>query len=230
MSAIGGVADLTLTFRPDLPVDGFEPPRRTPVADLERDGFRCNSWSLAEHTGTHVDAPSHFVSSGLTVSDLPAAELILPVVVIDISDRVAETPGSTVDLTDILNYESSYGRLPQRAAVFMRSGWDARAGDAPAYAGVGPQGSRHSPGFAVETVDWLLEHRSVSCIGVDSASIDAGGAVGFPVHHRWLGADRYAVEGLARLSAVPPAGATVYVGVIPFEGGSGGPCRVLATW
>ena len=224
------IADLTLAFRAGFPVDGFDPPRRTPVAELERDGFRCNAWSLVEHTGTHVDAPSHFSSSGPTVSDIPAPDLMVPMAVLDIAHRVATEPGAMVGLADVESYERAHGRLPDRAAVFMRSGWDDRAGDGTSYHGLTSSGGRMFPGFAVETVEWLLEHRSVTWIGVDSPSIDAGQADGFPVHHRWLGAGRYAVEGLARLSTAPPAGATVFIGVVPFEDGTGGPCRVLATW
>ena len=46
----------------------------------------------------------------------------------------------------------------------------------------------------------------------------------------WLGSDRYGLEGLANLGAIPPRGATLIVGVIPWEEGSGGPCRVLARY
>ncbi|WP_165974971.1 cyclase family protein [Nonomuraea deserti] len=224
------VQDLTHTFRPGFPVVGYESPHRAAVARLDTDGFRGNAWSLIEHSGTHVDAPSHFAPDGRDVSELRPEDLVVPIAVIDIADRVAADPDSAVIVADLLRHEREHGPLPDGAAVFMHSSWDARAGDAEAFHGIVPGGGRRSPGFAPETVDWLIEHRNIACIGVDSPSIDVGSATDFPVHRRWLGAARYAVEGLARLSSIPPAGAVGFVGVVPFEAGTGGPCRVLATW
>ncbi len=224
------VSDLTHTFRPDFPVGRYDAPRREPLACLAHDGFRSNRWSLVEHTGTHVDAPSHFAEDGADVSRLPAADLVVPIAVIDVTARTAADADTAVTVADIELYEERYGRLPDGAGVFMRSGWDVRAGDARSYNGVGADGLRRSPGFTVDAVSWLLERRSVTCVGVDSPSIDVGSATGFPVHRSWLGAGRYAVEGLAGLAALPAAGATAVIGVIPFEDGSGGPCRVIATW
>jgi kynurenine formamidase len=224
------ICDLTHTFRQGFPVEVYDSPRREAVACIERDGFRINRWSLVEHTGTHVDAPSHFFPAGSDVSRLNVDDLVVSIAVIDISGRVAADPDAAVTVADIARYESEHGRLPDGAAVFMHSGWDTRVSDAHSYNGFGADGVRRFPGFAVETATWLIENREITCIGVDSPSIDIGSATGFPVHRRWLGAGRYAVEGLARLSAVPAAGAVAVIGVIPWEDGTGGPCRVLAMW
>jgi kynurenine formamidase len=230
LGAASRVCDLTHTFRQGFPVGRYDPPRREALACIESDGFRSNRWSLVEHTGTHVDAPSHFSAAGSDVSQLRVTDLVVPIAVIDISRRTAADPDSAVWVADIARHESEHGRLPDGAAVFMRSGWDTRVGDAHSYHGIGIDGVRRSPGFAVETATWLIENREIVCIGVDSPSIDIGSATGFPVHRRWLSAGRYAVEGLARLSAVPATGAVAFIGVVPWEDGTGGPCRVLAMW
>jgi kynurenine formamidase len=91
-------------------------------------------------------------------------------------------------------------------------------------------GRFHFPGFGLEAVEWLLERRHIRAIGVDTVSLDIGASTTFDVHKRLLGADRYGLENLANLGHIPPRGAEAIVGVIPWEQGSGGPCRVLARW
>lgn len=86
------------------------------------------------------------------------------------------------------------------------------------------------PGFDAEAVDWLLRRRRITAIGVDTLSLDPGPSATFDAHVTLLGADRYGLENLANLDRIPPQGATLIVGLVPWEKGSGGPCRVLAQW
>ncbi len=86
----------------------------------------------------------------------------------------------------------------------------------------GVQKHRHDSG------GWLLAKRAITCIGVDTLSLDPGNSTTFPVHHTLLGADRYGVENLANLKSIAARGATAIVGLVPWEEGSGGPARVLA--
>jgi kynurenine formamidase len=230
LGAARRICDLTHPFRDGFPVGLYDSPHREAIACIERDGFRSNRWTLVEHTGTHVDAPSHFSATGVDVSQLNVNDLVVSIAVIDISARTAANPDAAVTVADLVRYEDEHGPLPGGAGVFMHSGWDRRAGDAHVYNGVGDDGVRRSPGFDLEAATWLIEHREIACIGVDSPSIDIGSATDYPVHRRWLGAGAYAVEGLTRLSAIPPAGAVGIIGVVPWEDGSGGPCRVLAMW
>jgi kynurenine formamidase len=224
------VHDLTFTLRQDFPLGPDLRPHREALSDFAVAGFQANQWTLVEHAGTHIDAPAHFFPDQADPSQLNPADLVLPIARIDVSARAASNSDTAVTLADIADYEGRHGQLPDRAAVFMYSGWNARTGapegpDTPSAGGIPP-----SPGFAVETALWLLEHRNVVCIGVDSPSIDLDSVPGFPVHRCWLGAGRYAIEGLAGLSDVPAAGAIAFVGVIPLEHATGGPCRVLAAW
>lgn len=76
---------------------------------------------------------------------------------------------------------------------------------------------------------WLAERRDVAGIGVDTLSLDPGNSADFAVHFGFLATDRYGVENLANLSRVPATGATAFVGPVPWEEGSGSPCRVIAS-
>ena len=112
----------------------------------------------------------------------------------------------------------------------MHSGWDRRVGSATRFRNPDPSGTLHFPGFGPEAVEWLLERRRIGGLGVDTLSLDIGASTTFEVHKRLLGADRFGVENVNNLRRIPPRGAQVIVGVIPWQEGSGGPCRVLATY
>ncbi|MEV6632062.1 cyclase family protein [Actinoplanes sp. NPDC051470] len=216
--------DLTHPYTTSFPA--FEPdeaPRRETYATIEDDGYYMQEWRIIEHTGTHVDAPGHFIPGGRLSTELRLAELITPAVVVDIAARAAREPDTMVTVDDLQRYERRHGRIPDGAAVLMYSGWAAKAGDASAY-------RSHFPGFSVEACEWLLRRRRIRSLGVDTLSIDPAPSETFDVHLALLGADRYGLENLAHLDRMPPAGATIVVGLIPYEQGSGGQARIFATW
>jgi kynurenine formamidase len=224
------VADLTHVFRAGFPVYTGDEPKRVTLKNFVPDGFYSQGWTFGEHSGTHMDAPGHFVEGGRLVPQLRPEELFAPVAVIDISERAASDPDAEVTVKDIRRYERRYGRLPRRAAVLMRSGWDAKADDKAAFLGADAGGTYHFPGFGADAAEYLLDRTKAAVIGVDTVSLDPGNSATFPVHNNWLAADHYGLEGLANLGDIPPRGATLIVGVIPWEAGSGGPCRVLARY
>ncbi|MGH2732103.1 MAG: cyclase family protein [Actinomycetota bacterium] len=223
------VKDLTHTFGPRFPIyTGLPTPERSAVTTVEKNGFYNQRWDLVEHSGTHMDAPGHFIAGGRVVPEISPEELLVSAVVVDIAKRAGQDPDTGVTPEDLERFERRHGRIPRRAAVFMYSGWEARAGNQDAYRNRDANGVHHFPGFGRDAVEWLLDHRDITCIGVDTLSLDIGRVTTFDVHHKLLGADRYGIENLANLKSIPAKGATVVVGVIPWEEGSGGPCRVLA--
>jgi kynurenine formamidase len=226
----GRVADLTHVFRAGFPVYEGAKPARFPLRNYTPDGYYSQGWTFGEHSSTHMDAPGHFVEGGRLVPQLRPEELFAPVAVIDISARAARDADAEVTVDDIRRYERRYGRLPRGAAVLMRSGWDAKAGDEAAFLNADAGGTFHFPGFGADAAEYLLDRSKAAVIGVDTISLDPGNSTTFAVHVNWLGADRYGLEGLTNLGAIPPRGATLIVGVIPWEAGSGGPCRVLARY
>ena len=226
----GRYQDLTHVFTEGFPVyTGNEPTRRT-LTTIEGDGFYKQEWTFDEHSGTHMDAPGHFAPGGRLVPELQTGELFAPAAVIDISGRAARDPDTEVEPDDLLRYERRYGRIPRGAVVFMNSGWDRRISDPVAYKNADASGTYHFPGFGLEAVEWLLERRSIRGIGVDTLSLDPGTSTTFAVHARLLGADRYGLENVANVGRIPPRGAQVVVGVVPWQDGSGGPCRLLAAY
>jgi kynurenine formamidase len=226
-----GLRDLTYPLTTSFPAfaPGEEAARRT-VATIEDNGYYMQEWRIIEHIGTHVDAPGHFTAGGRLSPELHLSELIGPAVVVDISGRAARDPDATVTVEDLRAFERRHGRIPPHAAVLMYSGWGAKVGDADAYRGTDANGTLHFPGFSPDACEWLLRHRGIRSLGVDTLSIDPGNSATFDTHLILTGADRYGLENLANLDRIPPHGATIVVGLIPYQDGSGGQARVFASW
>ncbi|MBJ8348429.1 cyclase family protein [Antrihabitans sp. YC2-6] len=225
----GQVFDLTHTLHTGFPLwPGDAPFEMTEVASVADDGFEMNELRYWEHVGTHVDAPSHRAADGLSTDLIPAADLVAPLVVIDISGRAADDADTVLTVGDIADWERANGCVPNRAFVAMNSGWDVRLGTPGAFVNLDSEGIAHAPGFSAEAVRFLVRERDIVGLGVDTLSIDCSSSREFGAHSALLSAGRYCVEALANLSAVPAIGALVVVGAPTHRGGSGGPCRVLA--
>jgi kynurenine formamidase len=223
--------DLTHTFTEGFPVfvTGEEPERET-IANYATDGFYAQKWTFGEHSGTHMDAPGHFVVGGRLAPEITPQELIVPIVVIDISERAARDADAVVTVDDLRRFERRHGRIPEGALVCMDSGWAAKVGDPLAFKGGQAFPDYHFPGYGLDAAMWLAERRDVTGIGVDTLSLDPGNSTTFPVHSNFLATDRYGLENLNHLDRIPPRGALAYVGLIPWQEGSGGPSRVIANW
>jgi kynurenine formamidase len=224
------IRDLTHLFREGFPTFGPPEPDRGPYANYATEGFYSQMWTFHEHSGTHMDAPGHFFPTGRRTPQLLPKELIRPLVVIDISARAATNPDTMVTVDDLRRFQRGHGRIPNRSVVAMNSGWDAKVMDPLAFKGGAAFPNYHFPGWSEEAVDWLIRNRNITGIAVDTLSLDPGNSTTFPVHLRLLGADRYGLENVKNLGTIPARGTTIFVGVIPWEEGSGGPLRALAVW
>jgi kynurenine formamidase len=200
------------------------------LTDFDPDGFFSKQWTLVEHIGTHVDSPGHFDEGNRLVDDLTPEDLVAPIVVVDITDKAAADPNAMVEPEDLLAFERRHGRIPERALVCMNSGWADKVGDGEAFRGGDGFPDLNFPGFSIEATDWLVARRDPVGIGVDTMSLDPGDSQTFAVHFGFLGTGRYGVESLANLDSIPPRGTLGFVGPVPWEDGSGAPCRVIAAW
>jgi kynurenine formamidase len=194
------------------------------------------AWSvleLGEHTGTHFDAPIHWITGrdGEDVASVPPERLVGPAVVIDKSAEVAQDPGYLLTVADLEAFEGEHGEIQPGSWVLLRTGWDARAQDADAFLNVGPDGPV-TPGPDVEAARWLGTERGIVGLGVETVGIDAGAAGGFdpmfPAHNFLMGNGRYGLTQLANLAELPPTGALVIVAPLKLVDGTGSPSRVLA--
>ncbi len=236
------VIDLTQTLSEDFPTIQLPPqfgacaPFR--MEEVSRYDDRGPAWywnniSMNEHTGTHFDAPVHWVSGkdfpNNTTDTIPPRNFIAPAVVIDCSRETAANPDFLLTRDAILAWEGRHGRIPDGAWVLLRTDWSKRSGAA--YANVGADGA-HTPGPDVEAIKFLVEERDVMGFGTETIGTDAGQAFGFqppfPAHFFMHGKGRYGLQCLCNLDQLPPTGALIVAPPLKIKGGSGSPLRVLA--
>jgi len=195
----------------------------------DRDGAFSRVVSLFEHSGTHLDAPAHFVRGAATVDQIPAERLVCPLAVVDVRGRAAEHDDYRLAVADLERNEQLHGPIKEGSAVVVHTGWGRHSADPAAYLGRTGDGLLHFPGVGQPAADWLVEERRVSGIGIDSPGIDPGADTAFEVHAKvTLPRGVWHLEGLVNLDRPPARGATLFVGALPFTGGSGAPARVIA--
>lgn len=196
-------------------------------------GFFYSAFSmcLAEHGGTHLDAPVHFSKTGKTASEVPLERLVGFAVVLDVSAKAQADRDYRLTLDDVKQFESVHGEIPQGSIVLLRTDYSKRWPDEKAYLGDDTKGddSRlHFPSLGEEAVKFLIHHRAIKAIGVDVASIDYGMSRDFRVHQVLASHDVPSFENLANLDQLPAKGAFVVALPTKIDHGSGGPLRIIA--
>ncbi len=237
------IVDLTQPLGPDTPVIGLPPmfgssPGVTLEAisrfDSKGPAWYWNIIRMGEHTGTHFDAPIHWIT-GKDLPDnacdsIPPRRFMGPACVIDVTAEVAKHPDFLLLPEHVVAWEAEHGRIPSGSWVLLRTGWSKRA-DASAFLNVGPDGP-HSPGFHASTSALLARDRDVLGVGVETVGTDAGQAgtfdPPFPNHATMHGAGKFGLASLCNLDRLPATGAVVIAAPLKIVGGSGSPLRVLA--
>ena len=222
------VIDLTIPLGPDIVMwPGAPSPEVETLVTIKHDGYFARRVSFFEHSGTHFDAPCHFIEGGKSVEHVPVETLVRPAVVIDISKRIGSDADGELTLSEVQAFEAANGRIPDGAAILLRTGWEEFNNDSHRYAG--PEGDLHFPGFGVEAAKFLVEERKAVGLGTDTLGIDPGCASTFPVHSQISHPKGlWHLENLQNLKKLPAVGAWIVVGVLPLIGGSGSPARVIA--
>jgi kynurenine formamidase len=223
------VIDLSHPLSPQIPVWPGDPrPAFVTLATTARHGYALQQIMLGEHSGTHLGCARHLQEDGLTVEQLAAEELIVPAVVVDGRAQVVDDPDWALLPAMVTEWERQYGRIAAGSAILLLTGWDRRWPDANAYFNYDEQGTMHYPGFAPETVAWLIEERAICGLGCDTAGIDPGRDRTLASNRLLLQGRRWHLENLTRLDELPPTGAWLFIGALPIVGGTGSSARVLA--
>jgi kynurenine formamidase len=232
------VVDLTAPLSAETPILKLPDPLgqtwRFGLTEISHYDERGPAWywnniSTGEHTGTHLDAPIHWVTGreGADVSQLPPRRLVAPAAVLDFADEAGGDPDFLLEVKHIRAWMDANGPLPAGGWLLFRTGWDKRSRDEAAFLNEG-----RTPGISVECAKWLAEESSILGVGVETVGTDAGAAHSFappfPCHSFLLGHDKYGLTQLQNLARLPPVGAVLIVGPLPIVRGSGSPCRALA--
>ena len=236
------IVDLTHTLDPDFPVIVLPPEfgqcarfRMEEISAYDHRGpaWKWHNMSMSEHTGTHFDAPSHWISGkdvpNGSVDEIPVEAFVGPVVVIDCSKGASENDDFELTPEVIANWESDHGRIPEDAWVLMRTDWSKRKGAD--YLNMRADGP-HSPGPTPEAIRFLIEDRNIRGFGTETVGTDAGQGAHYvppyPAHYFLHGAGKYGLQCLANLDQLPATGAVLIAAPLKIKNGTGSPLRVLA--
>jgi len=221
------VIDLTHPVYEDMPFwPGGVPFKMERLADYDQ-GYRLHKFNMGENTGTHVDAPSHFVKGNRNIDEIPLKRLIVPAVMIDVQEEVKSDPNYQLSVEDIRKWEKKHGEIKKGTLVIMNSGWYRKFSNPPDYVNMDDKKVMHFPGYSPEAAELLVE-RDVAGIGIDTLSLDYGLSKDFKTHVIMLKANKYQIENMNNLDMLPPVGAVVVIGVLPVKGGTQAPARIFA--
>ncbi len=237
------VVDLTQTLSPDFPALVLPPQfgqvwafRQETICQYDErgPGWYWNNFSCGEHTGTHFDAPVHWITGREhphnSVDTIEARQFIGPACVVDASAEVAGNDDWTLDLPFLEHWEARHGRIPAGAWLLFRTDWSRRIVDPARFVNLREDGA-HTPGPTQAAVEFLVQ-RDVRGFGVETINTDAGQSyawpLAYPCHTLMHGANKYGLQCLMNLDLLPPTGAVIVAAPLKIRGGSGSPLRVLA--
>ena len=224
------LVDLTHRFSPTTPVwSGFgqatmsaacDPKTHAPYT-IEKDGFRTTFYSMVGQYGTHVDPPAHFSNDGMTMDQIPLKDMILPLVVFDITPLLDKDPNHALSVDDIKSWEKEHGRVPAGAFAALRTDmskdWEnnqARFKRSP------------FPAWSLAAIQFLFNERHVTAIGHEALDTDTTDAM---ESETWiLKQNHFQIEAMTNLDKVPASGAVIVVTWPNVEHGFGFPARAFA--
>lgn len=217
------VIDLNIPQWPGDPPVEFET-----AAELEKDGYYLRRFSIGEHSATHINAPNSFYADGASIDQYPAQQLIVPAVVMNISDGAAANPDYTLAIADILAWEQKYGLVPASSVVLLYTGWQSKWFDTDGFFNRDAVGNMNFPGFGTDATRFLLNERQIAGVGIDTHGVDSGQDVTFATNRLVLAHRGIVLENLTNLDRLPPTGTILVIGVLRLRGGSGSPAAVMA--
>ena len=237
------VIDLTQPLEPTTPTIQLPPEfgKSWPFSleeiskyDSRGPAWYWNNFSCGEHTGTHFDAPVHWVTGKdypeNATDTIPAGKFFAPACVINAAPQVAANPDFLLTIDDVLAWEKEHGRVEPGSWVLLRTDWSKRSTPAE-YLNIASDGA-HVPGPHPDVVPFLAKDRDVIGFGSEGVGTDAGQAFQFnppfPCHTIMHGSNKFGLASLTNLDQLPPRGAILVTPPLKIVNGSGSPCRVLA--
>lgn len=237
------VVDLTVPLEPGTPTLRLPPQfaaskpftlEEISKYDDRGPGWYWNNIACGEHTGTHFDAPIHWVTGKdypqNATHNIPVQKFIGPACVIDVAPDVKKNPDFLLTIPAVEAWEAKHGRIPKSSWVLVRTDWSKRT-EAEAFLNMKEDGA-HTPGLHPDCAQYLAKERDILGMGAETVGTDAGQAHSFnpmfPCHTFMHGANRFGLASLTNLDQLPPTGAIVIAPPLKIVNGSGSPLRVLA--
>jgi len=224
--------DLSHTVSPETPHHQvFNALRKEHVLNFKDHKVASVEYTLVSQYGTHVDSPYHFHEDGRQLHEITIKEMVHPICVIDVTDKVRDNLDYGLTVDDLLAWEKEYGQIPAGCFMAMCTGWSKRS--AAEFSGVDQNGVPHYPGWTIDALKFLHEERNVAVIGHEPSDTDPASTLKDAMwigELYWLGLGKFQVELMVNLDQLPPVGAIVFCPVPKIEGGPGFTTRCFAIY
>ncbi len=228
------IVDMSHAWGEDFPVfrPFVEPAKFQQVASVDKEGYNTFIITMDEHSGTHMDGPKHFDNGQLATDEIPAQNLIAPLVVVRIADRAQTDLDALLTYDDLRKWESRHGRIPDGAVVAMDCGWSGRINDPARIFNRDAQDKPHFPGIGWDAAEFLESRRNIVGVATDSPSLDSGANnyLDPRAHKILLTTGHYGIEWAANVDKLPEAGAVTVIGLMKHKGGFAGPVRMFGVY
>ena len=210
------IIDLTLTISNKIPTfPGSPQPNFIPWEKIKDDGYNLELLFLSSHTGTHLDAPYHFLEKGSKIHEISLKKLVSNAVLI----KSRKKRNETITKTDIQKFEKKHGKIESFSSVVFWTGWQRNLQKDNYFT--------KNPGFSVSAANYLAS-KKIGLVGIDSPSIDLGTDFKFPVHHIFAKKGMLIVENLANLEKIKSSKFHLVVLPLKLKGATGSPVRAIA--
>ena len=209
------VIDLTLTVSEKIPTfPGSPKPHFIEWETIAKDGYNLELLFLSTHTGTHIDAPFHFVKNGKKIHEIAPERLVNEAVLI----RIGKNSNRSISKTDIQNFEQKNGKIENGSTVIFHTGWQKNLNKEFYFS--------ENPGLSISAAKYLAS-KKINMVGIDSPSIDLGTDSKFSVHHILAKNNILIVENLANLNKIKSNNFHLITSPLKLKNATGSPIRAF---
>ena len=209
------VIDLTLTVSEKIPTfPGSPKPHFIEWETIPKDGYNLELLFLSTHTGTHIDAPFHFVKNGKKIHEIAPERLVNEAVLI----RIGKNSNRSISKTDIQNFEQKNGKIENGSTVIFHTGWQKNLNKEFYFS--------ENPGLSISAAKYLAS-KKINMVGIDSPSIDLGSDSKFSVHHVLAKNNILIVENLANLGMIKSNNFHLITSPLKLKNATGSPIRAF---
>ena len=208
--------DLTLTISENLPTfPGSPKPQFIPWEKIVPDGYNLELMFLSSHSGTHMDAPFHFLEKGKTIDQISPNRLVTDAILI----KLRKGSNQPITKNDILNFESKNDKIPNNSTIVFSTGWSSNLKKKYYF--------EKNPGLSIDAAKYLA-NKNTNLVGIDSPSIDLGTDSKFSVHHILSKNNVLIVENLTNLEKIKTQNFRLVVLPLKLKNATGSPVRAIA--
>ena len=209
------IIDNTLTISEKISTfPGSPKPHFIEWETISRDGYNLELLFMSSHTGTHIDAPFHFVKNGKKIHEIPPERLVNEAILI----KIRKKPNEAILKTDIQKFEKKFGEIQVRETVIFWTGWQKNL-EKDIY-------FTNNPGLSISAAKYLVS-KKINLVGIDSPSIDLGKDSKFSVHHILAKNNILIVENLANLDKIKPMKFHLITVPLKLKNATGSPIRAF---